>query len=769
MMLCDVMLICYVMLCYVILCYFMYVCMHACVYVYIYIFSQLAQEMPELRRYRPPGPRRTAWPPSGQTGPSPASVPPVHGARLRPRPPVPPQHVHDMLGIERAPAAAAAAYSLLQPAAADERTPAAAAAAYLPLQTAAADQPQGVGSEFDLIELLLKNIGEGKNSVADSARTAAAAQAYTRAHGGQPADDIKKLAAMADAHGHGERMLHAWLEKASWRAMLPALYQFDVPKRRHGVQAGEVSSMQHAAILPHEMFATMYAHAKPVFENILTGGGENLQKWWAAEAEWAAKAENNSRCTWFTHHPAIQGAPAEKRVPIGIHGDDAGVQGQESVTVLTWGSVAVEGPTLDTRLIFCMLKESEAVKPASLHKVFEVLTWSLTALAAGIFPAEDETGQAFGPDYYPARAAKAGKPLTSEGHRGCWAEMRGDWKFLHESLHTRAYYGANECCHFCAAAKSGPERLWYTNFRIGSDLRATRVTSKGWRTAAEADPGPVSPLLKIPGFCIWRVHFDIMHTLDLGVLTHVLPSALTELTAAADVFTGETRDDRLNEATKSYREWCKKENIESVAKYFGKRWCQGPYPVIGQFQAKAAAIRSMVYWFKEICEMAAAKNMAPANALHCRLRACMFNAFVEADEIQRRSGRHLSQEAQAKLAAAMERALCAYNALAVEAINAGVRLWRFIPKHHALTHIAYDNGGTNPRKVSCYLDEDMVGRMKRIYVMCHGHTAPYTSLKRYIILCGLRWRRVVEPAAAVAPSRVARRPRSGWKRSSRPY
>ena len=38
-------------------------------------------------------------------------------------------------------------------------------------------------------------------------------------------------------------------------------------------------------------------------------------------------------------------------------------------------------------------------------------------------------------------------------------------------------------------------------------------------------------------------------------------------------------------------------------------------------------------------------------------------------------------------------------------------------------HITYDNGYVNPRRVRCYDDEDMVGKMKRVYCKCHGVAA----------------------------------------------
>ncbi len=75
--------------------------------------------------------------------------------------------------------------------------------------------------------------------------------------------------------------------------------------------------------------------------------------------------------------------------------------------------------------------------------------------------------------------------------------------------------------------------------------------------------------------------------------------------------------------------------------------------------------------------------------------------------------------------------------------------------------MALDNAGTNPRKVSCYLDEDVVGRMKRLYVRCHPATAPATALMRYTVLVAMHWVRVmwrVHPLLADAPM-PAKRPR----------
>jgi hypothetical protein len=81
------------------------------------------------------------------------------------------------------------------------------------------------------------------------------------------------------------------------------------------------------------------------------------------------------------------------------------------------------------------------------------------------------------------------------------------------------------------------------------------------------------------------------------------------------------------------------------------------------------------------------------------------------------------------------------NALSSEALSAKEYRWHIVPKCHMATHLAFDFAatGVNPRRVTCYADEDMVGRVKKIVERCHGSTAPVTSLHRYSILVGTRW------------------------------
>ena len=116
-------------------------------------------------------------------------------------------------------------------------------------------------------------------------------------------------------------------------------------------------------------------------------------------------------------------------------------------------------------------------------------------------------------------------------------------------------------------------------------------------------------------------------------------------------------------------------------------------------------------------------------------RRCLHSS---ADIVMRAAPKFLNLSQRAKLIDHFEGALLAYNWLSSWAAGEDSKLYPMKPKCHALQHIAMDFG-VNPRRTVCYLDEDVVGRSKRIYNGCHGSSAPYRSLQRYLIIIGIRW------------------------------
>jgi hypothetical protein len=262
----------------------------------------------------------------------------------------------------------------------------------------------------------------------------------------------------------------------------------------------------------------------------------------------------------------------------------------------------------------------------------------------------------------------------------------------------------------------------------------------------------VSALLYIPGFDVYRIVFDIMHTLELGIHQYAAASTMVELTEPIDqggIFEGESREARFNNAYLAYDAWVDRNRLPMRAKKFQwKQWVpkkSDKFPVISQQVMKAAVLRSFTYFLEEVC----CRARAVATERGCT-RAVMWREFAAGDRVMRRAGKFLKADEREALMNHFENALISYNALAVESAAAGVKLYPVVPKHHAMVHIAFDFS-LNPRRTSCYLDEDMVGRCKRLYNGCYGgHTAPKRSLQRYIIMIGLRW------TAAIRRLRLAR-------------
>ena len=151
---------------------------------------------------------------------------------------------------------------------------------------------------------------------------------------------------------------------------MPTLFEF--PITINGDEG--LKESMHSALLPHEVFHTIYHEAPLLFRKLFTGGEENLQRWWSG----AEKLNDH----WYRQHPVIQKVKDPRlRVPIGLHGDDAGAHGLQQVLVLTWGSVAVDLPTLDSRLVFCMIRVADIVKDdadSTLQTIYKV-HWSCMA------------------------------------------------------------------------------------------------------------------------------------------------------------------------------------------------------------------------------------------------------------------------------------------------------------------------------------------------------------------------------------------------------
>ena len=566
----------------------------------------------------------------------------------------------------------------------------------------------------DLEVELLSLIGEGAGSVARLNRLC---RGIKRNCQGVPAH-VQELASFP-IDTHMERALHSWVSRQPWRSVFPPLFEFDLPITLDGIY--EVKG-RHACLLPHEVFGSVYKH-KELFEYLFTGPPGNLVNFW-----------NASRDTdWCRRHVVRQvWEDPEHAVPFGNYGDDAGLFLTQKFLVILFGSVAVQHVALDNRIVFTAFQYLHAVKDKSLRVLYRVFTWSCTWWSIGEYPPMDHDGRYFSAHYYPERMRLAGTKIAGD-FVGAWSEMRADWKYMVESLVLDANYATNRVCHLCRAHKR-ISRLLYTMYAMNSHLRRTCYTHQQFMAWQMAKGASASELIRIPGFHIYRCWADGAHELDLGWYQFAGASCLVELVQEG-VWHG-LYEDRYLEAHLDYKEYCQDHNLEPGPRFRYKNFVKdNQYPCMTMHMMKGAQMLGFMRWLLTVLE-----RPGVSNTMHGQMRKALFANICFYEDIFATSDRFIPRQQLRRAQRAAEAALLCYNALSVEAQMFNRKMWHTIPKNHLITHLMYDQAPqANPRRVLCYADEEMVGKMKRIMERCHGSTAGRMGMHRYIILAGVRW------------------------------
>ena len=228
-----------------------------------------------------------------------------------------------------------------------------------------------------------------------------------------------------------------------------------------------------------------------------------------------------------------------------------------------------------------------------------------------------------------------------------------------------------------------------------------------------------------------------MHCLDLGVYQSVAASCLFELVEWG-CWDGEAIQESFYLAHAEYKVWCCFVGVPPCVRFERQKLITGPFdfPCFTQKQAKASQTRYLMRWLATVCS-----KPAVAYSEHGSMLRMMMTSFAMFEELCDKHGRWLPVPDRQLMAQHMENALVSMNAMHDVARNNGKYRWQLIPKCHMATHMVFDIAatGVNPRRTTCYADEDMVGKVKKIMTKCHGSTAGKRCMDRYAILVGTRW------------------------------
>jgi hypothetical protein len=99
--------------------------------------------------------------------------------------------------------------------------------------------------------------------------------------------------------------------------------------------------------------------------------------------------------------------------------------------------------------------------------------------------------------------------------------------------------------------------------------------------------------------------------------------------------------------------------------------------------------------------------------------------------------------------------LVTYQTLAEESIAERTWLYKVRPKHHDYDHVVMllEAGSLlNPRFLTCFAEEDLMGKLKRIGLKCSRQTAPVRMLEWWLLTVDRRWKGLTKDWALAARS-----------------
>ena len=93
------------------------------------------------------------------------------------------------------------------------------------------------------------------------------------------------------------------------------------------------------------------------------------------------------------------------------------------------------------------------------------------------------------------------------------------------------------------------------------------------------------------------------------------------------------------------------------------------------------------------------------------------------------------------------RFLVTYRSLALAASRSDTSRWRLRPTFHYLHHVIQTirDDKVNVLFSTCFLDEDFMGKVKKLASRTHRARVGERTLQRYVLLLAVRWARIKAP------------------------
>jgi hypothetical protein len=323
----------------------------------------------------------------------------------------------------------------------------------------------------------------------------------------------------------------------------------------------------HPVLMPHKFLQELYKHRPDVLFSRITGGRG------AAENFWTGLQHSE----FVANHPLLPRAQWSRIVPIGFHGDGGPCSKQDSLFSLSWNSLSISAPTMQSRFLFTTVRKNDMVADAMDH-LLKVFAWSMNVMLSGQTPHTDWSGNPL---------LGGGQDLAG-GLRGALCQVRGDWEFYCQ-VFGFGRHNQELMCPFCRASGTLADLTW-TDFTPTAHWRRTLWTHESYIAYLRHNGLAVPMLFRIAlGLRLECTMVDVLHTVDLGLTGHICGNVIWWLVICVNVFGLPTYARRMEACHAHYKKWYKRSGCKN--KLRGKLICERVRPDAGEWpflKSKAA-------------------------------------------------------------------------------------------------------------------------------------------------------------------------------------
>jgi hypothetical protein len=416
--------------------------------------------------------------------------------------------------------------------------------------------------------------------------------------------------------------------------------------------------------------------------------------------------------------------------------------------VWSWGSYYGCGSVWERKIPMCLIPHRFMVDPVVKKRVHEIIAkyiaHELKAFQRGV----GNTHGFYGEQYAPSTTLGelADQPLAS-GICAIWMGMKADSKAIQDANSFDRWYKCIQMCRDCLANnpyKHSDPDLNFKNFREDALHRLTQISNEFYlRTTSYKSPY----IIDIPGGYLQLCWKDIMHADAIGYGRDLAACVIQDMLKAGQL--EGVGDLALRALWAEGRKWCKCEGYHMFSGHaFSKNNLNivpGRYPEMAS-SYKAATVKQVLLFLADKTTKISDANPRCEESLN---RAACLHYWASWHYVLDHGGSILSVE-DSKTAQRVGRLfLLSYQKLSDAAIARRRLAYKIRTKHHTMDHqvdrITVDR--LNPKNVACFVDEDFLGKLKRLGQQTHGSNVMLRTLQRYLLLIRIRWYRIRNTSA----------------------